>query len=43
LIWLNGQYLHDDAKLAAELDLPGHMFTEMVRMSLKTAIRDFIA
>jgi hypothetical protein len=42
-IWLNGQYLHDDFDLAAELDPPGHMSNEMMQMSLQMSIRDFIA
>lgn len=42
-IWLNGEYFHDDQELADELDPAGHMSTEMMRMSLQMAIRDFIA
>ena len=41
-IWMNGEYFHDDRGFADELDPAGHMSTEMMRMSLQMAIRDFV-
>lgn len=41
--WFNGEYFHDEPQLAAELSPGGHAGVEMMRLSLQTAIRDYLA
>jgi len=40
--WMNGEYLHDDLEKASEIPL-GHGATEMMRISLQMAMRDFLS
>lgn len=41
--WFNGEYFHEDTDLAEQLEPSGHAAVEMMRLSLHTAMRDFMA
>jgi len=40
--WFNGEYFHDDPEFAEQLTPSDSAAVEMMRLSLHTAMRDFI-
>jgi hypothetical protein len=41
--WFNGEYLHDDHECAVELAPQGAASVEMMRLSLQSAMRDYLS
>jgi hypothetical protein len=41
-VWFNGEYFHDEPKIAAEVEVRDDLGVGMFRMSLHTAIRDYL-